>query len=112
MSTRGSVRPTWGEPGRDPRSERLDVDARVCDEADADAVSRLSNLVLEDLSMVAERRTEQVRVDGECVVVDEDVVEATLWVLDALHVRSAWARAGGEGDLVGHLVADQGWAWL
>jgi hypothetical protein len=37
-----------------------------------------------------------VGVDGESVVVDEDVVEATLWVLDALHARSARARAGGE----------------
>ena len=34
--------------------------------------------------MVGERRTEQVRVDAGSVVVDEDVVEATLWVLDAL----------------------------
>ena len=58
--------------------------------------------------MVAERRTEQVGVDAESVVVDEDVVEATLWVLDALHARPARARASGEGDLVGHLVADQG----
>jgi hypothetical protein len=58
--------------------------------------------------MVAERRPEEVGVDAESVVVDEDVVEPTLWVLDALHARPARARATGEGDLVGHFVADQG----
>ncbi len=107
IATRGSVRPSAGEPVGDLCLESLAVDGCRGDDADGCASGGLPNLVLDDRGMLAERGAEQVGVDAQPVRVHEGVVEATLWVLDPLHARPARTCPVQQGDLVGHLETDR-----
>jgi len=81
------------------------VDLRLRDDAYVCSACCLPYLVLDDLSLLAEGRSEHVGMDAHTARVDEGVVETSLRIGDPAERRSTRASSLENGHLVGHLEA-------